>query len=172
MNPNDPNQTTPQASDEQAASTPSVPDVQAQATAPTSAASFRDRAKKRSEGELVTLVSGNTLRISRPSVNNLVKTGQLPSELANAAIKMQSGGGNVSDHDMKKYVEYNERIVKLSVISPKIVDQPDYDNDQISIEDLSDDERNEILMFVNGGLEALAKFRGERPSVPTGSDLS
>jgi hypothetical protein len=170
MDPNDQNQSN-QASANQAAPTPPVADVQPQATAPTSAASFRDKAKKRSEGELVTLVSGNTLRIGRPSVNNLVKTGQLPSELANAAIKMQSGG-NISDHDMKKYVEYNERIVKLSVVSPKIVDQPNYEADEISIEDLSDDERNEILMFVNGGLEALAKFRGERPSVPVGSDLS
>ena len=167
MNPNENQPTTPNA--DQAALTPPVSAAPQPSTAPTGASQFRDDAKKRNEGELITLQSGHVLRVGRPSVNNLVKTGQLPSELANAAIKMQSGG-SINDHDMKKYVEYNERIVKLSVVSPKIVDTPNYDNDEISIEDLSDDERNEILLFVNGGLEALAKFRGERPSVPTGSD--
>lgn len=142
-----------------------------QASAPTSAADFRKTSEERKAGQLVTLESGHTLRIGRPSVNNLVKTGQLPAELANAAIKIQSGG-SLNDHDMRKYVEYNERIVKLSVISPKIVDEPNYDADEIALEDLSDSERNEILLYVNGGLEALAKFREGGSGVPAGSDLS
>lgn len=142
-----------------------------EATKPTSASEFRKTSQERKEGQLVTLESGHTLRIARPSVNNLVKTGQLPAELANAAIKVQSGG-SLTDHDMRKYVEYNERIVKLSVVSPKVVDTPNYDNDEISLDDLSDSERNEILLYVNGGLEALAKFRSGGSGVSSGSDLS
>lgn len=137
----------------------------------TGANEFRKDAQARKDGQLITLSSGHTLRIARPSVNNLVKSGQLPSELANAAIKMQSGG-TINDTDMKRYVEYNERIVKLSVVSPKITENPNYDNDEISIDDLDDNERSEILLYVNGGLEALAKFRSDGSSVPTGSDLS
>lgn len=167
MNPNDQSPSTP--------TEPRVPNEALTAAPPTqqqtSASQFKKDAAQRAEGQLITLSSGHTLRVGRPSVNNLVKTGQLPSELANAAIKMQSGG-QINDHDMKKYVEYNERIVKLSVISPKIVDTPNYDNDEIAINDLSDDERSEILLYVNGGLEALAKFRSNGSGVSAGSDLS
>lgn len=155
---NDQSQATEQAS------VSSAP-VQPTQKQPTSAADFRRAAKERTDGTVVELSSGNSLVIARPSVNNLVKTGQLPSELANAAIKVQSGGGVINDHDMKKYVEYNERIVKLSVKSPAIVDNPREGENEISIDDLSDDERNEILLYVNGGLEALSKFRSERSGV-------
>lgn len=160
----------PQSQATEQASVSSTPVTPPQAT-PTSAAQFRSASKKRTEGELIELSSGNSLVIARPSINNLVKTGQLPSELANAAIKVQSAGGGINDQDMKKYVEYNERIVKLSVKSPAIVDNPRDGENEISIEDLSDDERNEILLYVNGGLDALSKFRSQRSSVPTGSDL-
>lgn len=135
-----------------------------QATAPTSVAEIRKRSQDRKQGQLITLSSGITLRIGRPSVNNLVKTGQLPAELANAAIKVQSGTPNLSDHDMKKYVEYNERIVKLSVLEPQVVDA-DPNDEQIGLDELGDDDRNEILLYVNGGLEALAKFRADGSGV-------
>jgi len=136
----------------------------AQSNAPTSVADIRKRSQDRKQGTLITLSSGITLRIGRPSVNNLVKTGQLPAELANAAIKVQSGTPNLTDHDMKKYVEYNERIVLLSVMEPKIV-ASDPTDEQIALEDLGDDDRNEILLYVNGGLEALAKFRADGSGV-------
>ncbi len=169
MNPNDQNNQTPTSP--AAPVNPIVPPVDGEPKAQTTASDFRKTSQARKAGELITLSSGHTLRISRPSVNNLVKSGQLPSELANAAIKMQSGG-TINDQDMKRYVEYNERIVKLSVVSPKIVDEPNYDNDEISVDDLDDNERSEILLYVNGGLEALAKFRSNGSSVSTGSDLS
>lgn len=168
MNPTESNQpTSPGAPTDQ----PVVPPVDGTPKSQTGAGEFRKDSQARKDGQLITLSSGHTLRIARPSVNNLVKSGQLPSELANAAIKMQSGG-TINDTDMKRYVEYNERIVKLSVVSPKIVDEPNYDNDEISVDDLDDNERSEILLYVNGGLEALAKFRSNGSSVPTGSDLS
>jgi hypothetical protein len=134
------------------------------ATQQTSAAQFRKDTQTRKDGELITLSSGHVLRIARPSINGLMKTGQLPTELSNAAIKMQQSDGNkpISADEMKKYVEYNERIISLSVVSPRIVDNPNYDNDEISIDDLADDERTEVLQYVQGGLDALIKFRTER----------
>lgn len=162
MNPNDPNNT----------STPADANAQpVQGAAPTSASAFRQKAQERDSGALVELSSGNTVRIARPSVSKLIKTGQLPSELANAAIKVQAGG-NTSTQDLDKFIQYQERLVKLAMISPKVVDQPNYENDEININDLADDEQTEILLYVNGGLDALAKFRSQRQSVSAGPNLS
>ena len=159
MNPSDQNQTNqPQAS--------MSPAPQADSPAVISTANqFRDAAQKRKTGELITLESGNVLRVGRPSIGNLMKTGQLPSELANAAVKVQSGG-NTSPDDIKKFTEYQEKLVKLAVIEPKVVESnANYDNGEINISDLSDDEQTEIMIYVNGGLEALAKFRQQRQSL-------
>lgn len=154
------------------ATAPVAPPVSAsQSPAPTSAAQFRKAAQERNEGALITLSSGNVVRIARPSVGKLIKTGQLPSELANAAIKVQAGG-NTSTQDLDKFMQYQERLVSLALLSPKIAENPNYDNDEIALDDLADDEQTEILLYVNGGLDALAKFRQQRQSVSAGPDLS
>lgn len=129
----------------------------------TSAADFRAARQKRDEGEFITLGSGLTIKIKRPSVNTMVKTGQLSTELANAAIKVQQGGNPTAD-DMKKYVEYNERIIQLAVVEPKVVTDPNYDAGEVSVDDFADLDRSEIVLFVNGGLNELAKFRARGQS--------
>lgn len=164
-----PNSNEPTNSTPSQATAPVAPPVSASQT--TSASSFRQRAQEREAGQILELSSGNTVRVARPSVSKLIKTGQLPSELANAAIKVQSGG-NTSTDDLNKFMQYQERLVKLALLSPKISDTPNYDNDEISLDDLADDEQTEILLFVNGGLDALAKFREQRQSVSAGPDLS
>lgn len=139
------------------------PNVPAPTQLATGASAFRDRSKKRTDGEYLELSSGVTIRIKRPSISGLIKSGQLPSELASAAVKIQSGSPTTSN-DMKLFVEYNERIARLSLIEPRVVDTPDYDNGEISFDDLEDTDQTEILLYVNGGLDALAKFREERSS--------
>lgn len=141
---------------------PNTPVTDAPNGAPvTGAAAFRERSQKRTHGEVIQLSSGVSVRIKRPSISGLIKTGQLPSELASAAVKIQSGAATTSN-DMKMFVEYNERIAKLSLIEPRVVDNPNYDNNEISFDDLEDGDQTEILLYVNGGLDALAKFREER----------
>lgn len=138
----------------------------------TSAEQFRKDTEANKRGQLITLGSGRTYRIARPSINGLVKTGQLPQELSNAAIKIQnSAGKQLTDADLKKYVEYNERLIMLSVVEPKIVaSDADYNAGQINIDDVADDERTEIMTFVQGGLPELIKFRSRGQSVPAGLD--
>ena len=138
----------------------------------TSAEQFRKDAENNKRGQVITLGSGRTFRIARPSINGLIKTGQLPQELSNAAIKIQnSAGRQLSEEDLKKYVEYNERLIILSVTEPAIVDKgADYSAGQINIDDVTDDERTEIMTFVQGGLPELIKFRSRGQSVPTGLD--
>lgn len=138
----------------------------------TSAEQFKRDTEESKRGQLITLGSGRTYRIARPSINGLIKTGQLPQELSNAAINIQnSAGKQLSEEDLKKYVEYNERLIMLSVVEPAIVaNNADYSAGQINIDDVADDERTEIMTFVQGGLPELIKFRSRGQSVPAGLD--
>jgi hypothetical protein len=141
--------------------TPPVSATPPQPKKVSSAADFKKAREEREAGELVELDGGFTARLKRPSLNNLVKTGQLPLELANAAIKVESGG-NVKDADVQKFTEYQERIARLSLMEPRVAAQgsePNYDDNEIALDDLSDAQLTEIVIYVNGGLEALAQFR-------------
>jgi hypothetical protein len=124
-----------------------------------SAADFRRAREARENGEFVTLSdSGLTVKLKRPAVSQLVKTGQIPSELVNASAKVQAGNGSATQADYQKYVQYQEHLIRYSVVEPQLVDANPTD-DQITMDDLTDTDKGEIVIYVNGGLAALAKFR-------------
>lgn len=142
--------------------TPNAPVVPPTTDAPksvSSAADFRRSRQNRENGELVTLTdSGLTVKLKRPAVSQLVKTGQIPSELVNASAKVQANNGTASQADYQKYVQYQEHLIRYSVVEPQLVDSNPTD-DQITLDDLTDNDKGEIVIYVNGGLAALAKFR-------------
>lgn len=147
---------------EQNTPTPNAP-VAPQATdAPksvSSAADFRRARESRENGELITLSdSGLTVKVRRPAVSQLVKTGQIPSELVNASAKVQSGNGSATQADYQKYVQYQEHLIRYALVQPSLVDANPND-DQITLDELTDGDKGEIVIYVNGGLAALAKFR-------------
>lgn len=124
-----------------------------------SAADFRKAREARENGELITLTdSGLTVRVKRPAVSQLVKTGQIPSELVNASAKVQANNGSATQADYQKYVQYQEHLIRYAVVEPQLVDENPNDN-QITMDDLTDGDKGEIVIYVNGGLAALAKFR-------------
>lgn len=142
--------------------TPNAPVAPVATDAPksvTSAAEFRRARQSRESGEIVTLSdSGLTVKLRRPAVSQLVKTGQIPSELVNASAKVQAGNGSATQADYAKYVQYQEHLVRHAVVEPQLVESNPTD-DQITLDDLTDGDKGEIVIYVNGGLAALAKFR-------------
>ena len=124
-----------------------------------SAADFRKARQARETGEIVTLSdSGLTVKLKRPAVSQLVKTGQIPSELVNASAKVQANSGSATQADYQKYVQYQEHLIRYAIVDPQLVDSNPTD-DQITLDDLTDNDKGEIVIYVNGGLAALAKFR-------------
>ncbi len=132
----------------------------------TSASYFRKRKDKEAIGEPIT-VGEVTFMVGRPSLSNLTKQGLIPSELAASAVNIQnkvSGKSNLSGKDLENYQKYERLMVINSVRSPNIVDDrdADYDNNEIHIDDLSDEEISELTMYIQGGMTALRTFRAGR----------
>lgn len=134
-----------------------------------SAGRFRDRATKREEGELLTLSSGETVKVRRPSITNMVKAQIVPANVAGAALKFDSGKP-MSDRDVQRLFELKEIVTRAALLSPKIVKEPNYDHDEISFDDLTEDEINDVYMYVQVGLEELTKFREKRQRDASGPD--
>ena len=147
---------------QQPQTTPNAPVAPLATDAPksvSSVAEFRRQREARENGELLTLSdSGLTVRVRRPAVSQLVKTGQIPSELVNASAKVQSGNGTATNADYQKYVQYQEHLIRYAIVEPQLVDA-NPTGEQITLDDLTDGDKGEIVIYVNGGLAALAKFR-------------
>ncbi len=91
----------------------------------TSAADFRSCRKEASRRSTDYAWKVATHCVSaRPSVNNLVKTGQLPFELANAAIKIQSGWKSQRPTTLKNMSNTTNALSNYPIVSPKIVEEP------------------------------------------------
>lgn len=131
---------------------------------------FRNRSKLREAGEEFELTTGIKVRVRRPSITNMVKAGIVPANVAGAALKFDSGKP-MSDRDVQRLFELKNIIVEAALISPRIVkSDPNYDNDEIIFDDLTEDEINDIYQYVQVGLETLVKFRKERQRTLAGSD--
>lgn len=147
--------------------TPPAPQEDA---APTSrAARFRDRTQKAKEGEELLLTSGETVTVRRPSITNMVKAGIVPSNVAGAALKFDQGK-QMSDRDIQRLFELKQIVVTNALVSPKIATEPNYDADEIAFDDLTEDEINDVYMYVQVGLEELTRFREKRQRDAARSD--
>lgn len=135
-----------------------------------SAARFRDRAKTAAEGEYLSLSSGESVKVRRPSITNMVKAGIVPANVAGAALKFDSGKP-MTDRDVQRLFELKQIVVTNALVSPKVVaGEPNYDNDEIAFDNLTEDEINDIYMYVQVGLVELTKFREKRQRDAAGSN--
>lgn len=155
--------------------TPNQPE-QAGSHAPTSVGqAFRERKQKNEIGEAVE-IGGNTFMVARPSLASLTKAGIIPKELATEATNVQtkiSKDKDLSSAEIEKYQKYQEELVMASVRVPKLHrGESDYDNNVINITELTDEELNELHIFIQGGGKALRSFRlqRERQIAGLGSD--
>ncbi len=131
----------------------------------TSGSYFKNRNEKDRSGTPVT-IGDITFLVGRPSLASLTKQGIVPSELAAKATNVQQKMAKnrpVTGKELEDYSQYERLMVKASLRSPQIVDEnPNYEAGQILFEDLSDMESTELMMFIQGGDEALRQFRVQR----------
>lgn len=131
--------------------------------------SFRERAKRYELGETLKLTSGPEVKVRRPSIASLIQQGKIPASLAAATIRFDTGR-DVADKDVKRLYELRILVAQHALISPKLVANPNYDNDEIAITDLTDDDLSDIYQYIQVGLEELNRFRSQRERVHAGSD--
>jgi hypothetical protein len=118
--------------------------------------------KARSEGEIKTLPSGATIRIKRPSLFALARSGHVPNPLAMEVVKWFAVTSPEKERtDAEKIADYRENavvyvnIAAASVTTPKIVTDrtPNYDAGEIAPEDLSSADLIAIYNYVVDGID-------------------
>ncbi len=129
-----------------------------------SASKFAQRNKERTEGKILELSDGLFALVRRPSVNKLIASGHVPSDVAGVLMSGNASGALKGTKEFSKLVELQQIVARHALVKPKVVEdgvKPDYDNDEIAIDDLMDDDLSKILLYVQSGVTDLAKFRSE-----------
>lgn len=131
----------------------------------TSAAEFAAKRKERTEGKVIMLPSGVSVRVRRPSINGLIANGHVPSDVAAVLMSGQTRNVSQGTREFSKLVDLQKIVAKHSVVEPKVVDgDADYDKGEVSIDDFADEDLSTILVYVQSGVADLGKFRQERTS--------
>jgi hypothetical protein len=135
--------------------------------APTTAAGW-----KRDLPEPHTLPSGNVATLQRPKLMELLKTGKIPNTLLGAAIAMAQG--KRGDEDVDDVLALLDMLVAAAFVEPKVWVAVGDDDvcppDELPISDLSDSDRNYVLVWAQRGAEGLRRFRLDGASPDGGGD--
>ena len=145
---------------------PQLDNVPEDKTQSSNASYFRSRNEKDKQGEPV-VIGEATFLVGRPSLASLTKQRIIPTELAASAANVQTKvqkGNPINAKEIEIYQKYQQIMIMTAVRSPRIVDNdnPNYDNNEIGINDISDNEMTELMTYIQGGAEALRTFRAQR----------
>ena len=129
-----------------------------------SLADIQKNLKAKKDGELVELPSGLVFRLTKPSISRLLKDDVFPAELIATAIKMDSNTNQpTSKDDYLKSLKIIDEVVYRATVFPKTArTQEEMTDESILIEDLDDQDRVAIYMFVQTGVKPLDSFRSKR----------
>lgn len=131
--------------------------------------------KPRTEGYVVTLPSGNVVRLRPAALDVLIASGKIPDLLTPAAADALWSSENLDSAAVKDILAKAERakdfialvslVVRASVIEPKIVDDPKAD-DEIALSDIEFSDKVIIYQLAIQPSVVLSSFRsGQAPDV-------
>lgn len=143
---------------------------------PTSGATWR---KPRTEGEVVTLPSGNVARLRPVALDQLIISGKLPDLLTPIAAKSlwtETDTSTIADQveTAKGFAELVNLVVPLAMMEPRIVADPQAD-DEIAMDDIEFSDKIAIFQLATGGSTVLRAFRERQEAnvdaVPDSEDV-
>ena len=121
--------------------------------------------KEQADGEVLEFPSGLRVRLKRPQLASMIKEGIIPQTLLSTALDVSSGK-EVKDTDgVQKAIEVMEIILYKAFVNPKLVKENPKDG-EISVDDLSDDDRAFAFGYVQAGEAGLRRFRVEGQKGP------
>jgi len=125
----------------------------------------------REQGVVVTLPSGHVARLRGVGPDLLLSRGSIPDALTPLIAGAMGLGQDSIELDrsdlntVKDFVALAEEICRLAFIEPRIVDEPEAD-DEISLDDLSFDDKMFVSRLLQEPVADLEKFRpGQAPDV-------
>lgn len=151
---------------------------------PMSAANYRAHAEQVKSGrptEVVTLKSGSVFELRRPNIQAWVMTGRVPQSLLERGMKSWQESGKVPTAAQTNNPEvvidaavFALMVVQECTVSPRLVEFPDPDKNEIGPVTMLEEDFNEIFgwaMSYQGvaGLEGLQSFRPRRERRAAGS---
>lgn len=139
-----------------------------------SVAEIKAKLAETENGVITELPSGLAFRLRRPSISKLLRADVIPSELIAIAIEMDSDGKYKpkNKEEYLKTLEVINIIVSESCVSPKVIYQGEAKDDEIHVDDISDDDKIAIFLYAQMGVKPYKSFRGEQASKLSGPDLS
>jgi hypothetical protein len=126
----------------------------------TSAQEFRKKTEELKEGKIVTLPSGNVVKLCKPSITSMLKNGLVPNRLLSVALGSKTDTTQLTPEDLKKGMELIDFIIMQAFVEPKMVEKDPQDN-EITIDDLTDEDRTFVQTYAQGGASDLNSFRNE-----------
>ena len=131
---------------------------------PTKASAWRDKAREvKVDGVLLELPSGNFAKIRRPSLADMLKQKQIPASLTQVALRQAGaikGSSTVSEKELDDSIRLVDVILKKAFVVPEIVDT-EPGEEQITLDDLTDEDRAFVFNYVQSGATSLKSFRSE-----------
>jgi len=132
--------------------------------------------KPREEGHLIQLPSGNCARLRAVGLDLMVKLGRIPDAMASVALDALEGRGDGTQQlkdlaEGAQMIEFVESVCELAFVSPKIVKDPQAD-DEIHINDVDMGDKWFVLGFLNRPARELERFRQKqhRDVAPVGPE--
>jgi hypothetical protein len=107
------------------------------------------------EEEAVTLPSGNVATLKRPQLSVLVRHGEVPEELLQAAGALASGE---APDDLATAVQLTDLLISFAFVDPKVAFEGD--GGGLSIEALADQDKIFVAAWIKGDVETMAAIRG------------
>jgi hypothetical protein len=134
--------------------------------------------KKTTQAPLLTLPSGNVMRVQKIGLQALMKTGKMPNSLmayADRAVK-KGKKQEVTDEDMVKVLQDEDQLREISNFmdtvtiicaqEPKVYPVPEEgverDDDLLYVDDIDEDDKSFLFQAVMGGTTDVETFRAER----------
>ena len=119
--------------------------------------------KPRQEGYTIVLASGNSATLRPVALDLLITSGKLPDLLTPIAAKtlwVETAPSTLADQAelAKGFADLINLIVPLAMLSPRVVEQPQAD-DEISLDDIDFQDKLIIFQLATGGATALRSFR-------------
>jgi hypothetical protein len=134
--------------------------------------------KAREQGEAVELPSKHVVVLRPISMQSLLRHGRIPDSLTGLVSSFISGQGLDKENPValaKSITELNMVMCKSAMLTPRIVDDPKTD-EEISFEDLSEEEIDFIVSWAQEPVKTMEKFREKQAAVVenvlSGGDVS
>lgn len=116
------------------------------------------------EAELVALPSGNVAKLKRPQLSGMIRRGEIPNPLLEAAGAYEAGQ---LPENMEQAVQLTDILVAATFVEPTVAVEGHSDGD-LSIDSLSDADKGFVAAWVKRDVAVMARFRGERSGADRG----